>query len=193
MPILLRWIRINLDKNKFQSINLYFQDEARFGLMTHVGRYLTSKGTKPIVKYKHNFKNTYLYGSYSPIDGDAFVYELEYTNAELFQEYLLKLAEHRPEQYKIVVIDNAGFHSTKNFKIPENIFLYRIPPYAPELNPCEQVWAYIKERFKNNCFEDLKQVKKWLHQIVNDMSNDLIKSIVGNHHYLNNFNATFNN
>ena len=160
--------------------------------MTHIGRYLTAKGTKPIVNYVHNFKNTYLYGSYSPIDGNAFVYELEYTNSELFQQYLLKLSQHRPSEYKVVVIDNAGFHSTKDFQIPDNIFLWRIPPYSPELNPCEQVWAYMKQRFKNQCFEQLSEIKKWLHEIVNLMKEDLIKSIVSNHNYLNAFNTTFN-
>ena len=49
MPILLRLIRVNLDKDKYPSINLYFQDEARFGLMTHIGGYLTARGVKPIV------------------------------------------------------------------------------------------------------------------------------------------------
>jgi transposase len=160
--------------------------------MTHVGSYLTAKGIKPIVKFKHNFQNTYLYGSYSPIDGDAFVYELEHTTAKLFEDYLAKLSQHRTEQFKIVVIDNAAFHSTKNIEVPENIFLINIPPYTPELNPCEQVWAYIKQRFKNQCFENLNKLKKWLYQMVNTMDKETVKSIVGNKHYLNSFNATFN-
>lgn len=42
-------LRISLDKNKYSGINLYFQDESRFGLMTHVGKYLTARGVKPIV------------------------------------------------------------------------------------------------------------------------------------------------
>jgi transposase len=32
----------------------------------------------------------------------------------------------------------------KNYQIPENIKLLRIPPYTPELNPSEKIWAYIK-------------------------------------------------
>ncbi len=43
----------SLDKNKYDSINLYFQDESRFGLMTHIGRCLTAFGVKPVVSYKH--------------------------------------------------------------------------------------------------------------------------------------------
>jgi transposase len=46
---------------------------------------------------------------------------------------------------KIIIIDNAGFHSLTKYDIPENIKLIRIPPYSPELNPSEKIWAYIKQ------------------------------------------------
>ena len=174
-------------------MNLYFQDEARFGMMNHLGKYLTASGVKPICTYQHVFRTTYLYGSYSPINGDSFVWEIEGVNTEIFGSYLKELSLHKPKEYKIVVIDNAGFHSTKNMIIPENIFLLRIPPYNPELNPCEQVWQYIKNRFKNQRFETMESLKIWLAKMVNDMNTKTIKSITGNHHYLNAFYAAFNN
>jgi transposase len=174
-------------------VNLYFQDEARFGMMNHLGKYLTASGVKPICTYQHVFRTTYLYGSYSPINGDSFVWEIEGVNTEIFGSYLKELSLHKPKEYKIVVIDNAGFHSTKNMIIPENIFLLRIPPYNPELNPCEQVWQYIKNRFKNQRFETMESLKIWLAKMVKEMNTTTIKSITGNHHYLNAFNAAFNN
>jgi len=157
--------------------------------MTHVGSIITAQGIRPKVKYQHKFATTYLYGSYSPIDGDSFVYEIEGVSSKIFEEYLNQFSKHRPEQAKIVVIDNAGFHSTKNIKVPENICLLRIPPYSPELNPCEQVWAWIKGKYKNRIFENLIDLKIWLYEIVKEMSPQTIKSIVGNHHYLKAFNA----
>ena len=30
------------------------------------------------------------------------------------------------------------------FTIPENVTLVRLPPYAPELNPIENVWEYLR-------------------------------------------------
>ena len=95
-------------------MNLYFQDESRFGLMTHVGSLITARGVRPKVKYQHKFATTYLYGSYSPIDGDSFVYEIEGVNTHIFEAYLYQFSLHRPDQVKIIVIDNAGFHSTKH-------------------------------------------------------------------------------
>jgi len=161
-----------------ESFNLYFQDEARFGLKTHIGRCLTARGVKPIVKYQHAFKNTYLYGSYSPINGDSFTYEIEGTTSEIFYTYLLEFSKHKPKEFKIIIIDNAGFHSMKNYLLPDNIKLIRIPPYTPELNPSEKIWAYIKQSYKNKVFGNLENVKTWLHQFIeNKLSEQCIMGI----------------
>ena len=83
LPVLLKKV-IQDNISQFKHFNLYFQDESRFGLKTHIGKCLTARGVKPIVKYQHAFKNTYLYGSFSPINGDSFVYEIEGTTSEIF-------------------------------------------------------------------------------------------------------------
>jgi len=191
LPNELDSIRLSLNKDRFDSIDLYFQDEARFGMMNHLGSYLTASGVKPIVNYQHVYRTTYLYGSYSPVNGDSFVWEVNGVSTEIFEAYLDEFSKYNPKEYKIVVIDNAGFHSTKHIEIPDNIYLLRIPPYYPELNPCEQVWRYIKNRFKDNRFETMGDLKKWLHNMVCEMKTETIESITSNHHYLNAFMATF--
>jgi transposase len=152
--------------------------------MTHVGRCVTSKGIKPIVKYQHAFKNTYLYGSFSPINGDSFVYEIEGTTSEIFHQYLVEFSKHKPKELKIIIIDNAGFHSMRNFKIPQNIKLIRIPPYSPELNPSEKIGAYIKQFYKNKVFENLSNVKAWLHNFIKlKLNQEIIQGITHNPFY----------
>lgn len=91
------------------------------------------------------------------------------------------------------MIDNARFHSTKNIQVPDNIYLLNIPAYAPELNPCEQVWQYIKNRYKNHRFETMLNLKSWLHNMVCQMDRELIKSITSNYHYLSIYNEVFYN
>ncbi len=191
LALTLNKLRISLNKNKHTSVNLYFQDESRFGLMTHVRKCLTASGIKPVIPYQHKFSTTYLYGSYSPINGDSFVWEVNGVSCTVFEQYLKEFSLHKPEEYKIVVIDNAGFHSTKHIQIPDNIYLLRIPPYSPELNPCEQIWQYIKNRYKNQLFKTMDSLKNWLYQTVNSMDTETIKSITSNHHYLNAFNTAF--
>ena len=77
---------------------------------------MTARGIKPVVDYQHAFLNTYLYGSYSPINGDSFVYEIEGTTSEIFFKYLMEFSKYKPEEYKIILIDNAGFNSLKKYK-----------------------------------------------------------------------------
>lgn len=78
-------LRISLNmNNKYDSVNLYFQDESRFGLMSHIGRCVTARRVRPVISYQHKFESTYLYGSYSPIDGDSFVWEINRVCTDIF-------------------------------------------------------------------------------------------------------------
>lgn len=175
------------------TVNLYFQDESRFGLKTHIGSCLTAKGVKPIVSYQHAFKNTYLYGSFSPINGDAFIYEVQGTTSEIFYKYLKAFSLYKPKEIKIIIIDNAAFHSLSKYTLPDNIKIIRIPPYSPELNPSEKIWAYIKQHYKNNVFKTLENVKQWLYDFVkNNLDDEIVKSITNNHNICNPFLAHFN-
>ena len=54
-------------------------------------------------------------------------------------------------RHALVIMDGAGWHQ-ENLDL-HNVTLLKLPPYAPELNPCEQVWRYLKEHFlSNRCF-----------------------------------------
>ena len=76
--------------------------------------------------------------------------------------------------------------------MPENIILIRIPAYSPELNPSEKIWAYIKQFYKNRVFENLDNVKSWLHHFVKEkITEEIVKSITHNHFFLNAFYRVF--
>lgn len=129
-----------------------------------------------------------MYGSFSPVDGDIFVYKTEGTTSEMFHQYLVQFSKHKPNKFKSIIIDNAGFHSMKNYDIPENIKLIRIPPYSPELNASEKIWAYIKQFYKNRVFENLENVKSWLHEFIREkLYKESILSIRHNSFFNNTF------
>ncbi len=44
----------------------------------------------------------------------------------------------------LLIVDGAGWHSSPKLAVPENIVLLKLPPYAPELNPVENVWEYLR-------------------------------------------------
>jgi len=49
-----------------------------------------------------------------------------------------------PGAHAALVIDGAGYHVAARLAVPRNITLIRLPPYAPELNPIENVWEYLR-------------------------------------------------
>lgn len=46
--------------------------------------------------------------------------------------------------HAILVLDGAGWHGSAALTVPDNISLLHLPPYSPELNPVENVWAYLR-------------------------------------------------
>lgn len=119
--------------------------------------------------------------------------EIDGVDSKIFESYLNEFSKQNPNELKILIIDNAGFHSTKNRTIPENIILVNIPPYCPELNPAEKIWQYLKNNFKNQLFENMENLKKWLYdEVVKNLTPTKIKSITANKFYLDTFMAHFN-
>ena len=49
-----------------------------------------------------------------------------------------------------LVLDGAGWHSSKALRVPDNITLIPLPPYSPELNPMELAWLYLKSHYLAN-------------------------------------------
>ena len=44
----------------------------------------------------------------------------------------------------MLVLDGAGWHGSAALDLPDNLSLLTLPPYSPELNPVENVWAYLR-------------------------------------------------
>ena len=175
----------------FRTVNIYFQDESRFGLLTVQRRMLTIKGVKPLMPYQHKFKNFYLFGAFSPITGMHFTLELPKCNSDCFQLYLDEFSQQNPDEFKIVFLDNGAFHKAKDLEIPHNIELVFLPPYSPELNPAEKIWRYFKDRIANQIFKTLDDLSSRLSELIIELKNETIISITAFDYYVNNYNAHF--
>ena len=47
----------------------------------------------------------------------------------------------------VLVLDQAGWHTSARLTLPDNIVLLPLPPYAPELNPVENVWEFMRKNW----------------------------------------------
>jgi transposase len=65
-----------------------------------------------------------------------------------------------PGAHAVLGVDGAGWHqSGGRLKVPENITLLHLPPYSPELNPVENVWAYLRSnKLSNRVFDTYEAI-----------------------------------
>ena len=67
-------------------------------------------------------------------------------NAEAMSTHLIEIsAQVATGAHAVVVCDGAGWHQQgKRLCVPDNITLLPLPPYAPELNPMENICDYLR-------------------------------------------------
>jgi transposase len=74
-----------------------------------------------------------------------------YTDANRFNGWLEKCLLTKLRAGQVVVMDNASFHKSKRTKeLIESVgcrLLY-LPPYSPDFNPIEHIWAVLKSYYK---------------------------------------------
>jgi transposase len=138
---------------------------------------------KPICPFQQVFKSTYLFGAFSPLNGDKFLLELPNCNAQTFQIYLDEFSLQNQAEFKIIVLDNGAFHKALTLEIPENIALIFLPPYSPELNPAEKVWAVIKRKFTNTLHKSLEELSDFIASATKELTASKIKTIT-NYQYI---------
>ena len=80
---------------------------------------------------------------------------LPYANKEMMAHHLTQISLAVPKgRHAVLVVDQATFHKTDKLICPDNISLLFLPPYAPELNPVENLWAQLRHGWlANRCFE----------------------------------------
>ena len=69
--------------------------------------------------------------------GDSFFLVLPYCNTDCTNIFLHELSKQYEDDMIFLCCDGAAWHKSKTLCIPENIVLFFIPPYTPEMNPIE--------------------------------------------------------
>lgn len=123
-----------------------------------LGRLITACGVKPIGKWQWLFKAFWLYGAVEPATGESFFWQFSHVDTQCYQQFLNAFSPAYPDSLNILQVEQGRFHTSKNLIVPENVVLLFPPPYcqatfweesspqklAPELNPIERLWAYLK-------------------------------------------------
>jgi transposase len=153
-------------------------DEGRFGLRSTYTRTWTRRGITPSVPVIQGYKNFYAFACVSPADGDFFPLFLPEVNTEMLDHFLREFASEHEGERVLMIMDQAGWHCSKELQVPHNIELLYLPPYSPELNPVERLWRHLKLAATHNILlPTLDQVMDALQVAIRNLTNEQIRTL----------------
>ena len=166
-----------------------FQDEAGFGRINKPKYCWCEKGVRPSVPCHHIREYYYAFGAVEPLTGESFFLVLPRCNSSCMNTFLCDLSKEYQDDVILLCCDGAAWHKSGALNIPENIELFYIPPYTPEMNPIEQIWKEIRKRgFRNEVFASLNKVLDRLCDTICTLTNEAILSITGRNWIIKPFN-----
>jgi len=88
-------------------------------------------------------------------------------NIKLFNQVLADFATEfgaGEDKHIILTIDQAGWHTSPQVKIPQGLHLEFLPSHSPELQPAERLWPLVNEPIANRSFKNLDELEEVLFQ-----------------------------
>jgi len=129
-----------------KPLEIWFQDEARVGQKGTLTRIWAKLGSRPRAPRDTRYEWAYIFGAVCPERATAAALVLPFANIQAMNLHLREIAwSIRQGAHAGLVVDGAGWHTSPKLKVPDNITLLILPSYAPELNPVENVWQYLRQ------------------------------------------------
>jgi transposase len=143
-----------------KPIEIWFQDEARIGQKNGLVRQWAKRGTRPRQPADQRYENAYLFGAICPARGTGAALALPFANTEAMQLHLDEISRNVAKgAHAVLLADRAGWHTTAALVVPKNITLILLPSRAPELNPVENIWQYLRQNWlSNRVFDSYEEI-----------------------------------
>ena len=129
-------------------------------------RVWAERGSRPPARRDQRHAWAYLFGAICPARGRSAALVLPFADAAMMDLHLAEISANvAPGAHAVLTIDGAGWHRTGGrLRVPDNITMLHLPPYSPELNPVENVWAYLRgNKLSNRVFGNYEAiVDAWL-------------------------------
>ncbi len=136
------------------------QDEARIGQQGTLTRIWAATGSRPSWVKQSEYEWVYLWAAVEPASGASVAMITPTVNTELMNTFLQGLSGTLgDDEHAVLVLDNAGWHVAKALRVPANVTLLFLPPYSPELNPVERLWAWLRgHQLSNRIYVDYDEL-----------------------------------
>jgi transposase len=134
-----------------QPVEVYFEDEARFGQQGTITRVWAPRGSRPRAVRQTQYSYLFVLVAVCAATGSVSALVMPELNAAVVNLFLEQFARERPAGVHAVLIwDGAGYHTAGSLVVPANVSLILLPPYSPELNPVENLWHYLRSHDWSN-------------------------------------------
>ena len=134
-----------------KKIEVWFQDEARIGQKNGLVRQWARRGTRPLQPADQRYESAYLFGAICPARGVGAGLAMPFADTEAMQAHIDEIALHvAKDAHAVLIMDRAGWHTTSNLVWPKNITPILLPSRAPELNPVENIWQFMRANWLSN-------------------------------------------
>jgi transposase len=139
-----------------KRLRIYFQDESRFGQQGTTTNVWAKQGSRPTAVRQTEYQYLWVLGAVCPETGHAEGLLSPQLNTKIVNEFLAQFARTIPaDEHAVMLWDGAGFHSSKQLRVPDNVTVVTLPAYSPELNPIENLWHYLKSHYwSNRAYDD---------------------------------------
>ena len=155
------------------------QDEARVGQQGTLTRVWAPTGSRPTAVRQTEYEWVYVWAAVEPATGASVAMITPTVNAALMNTFLAGLSGTlTPGEHGVLVLDNAGWHVAKALVVPANLTLLFLPPYSPELNPVERLWAYLRSHhLANRVYADYDELLRETHRAWLTLDEQTLKSV----------------
>ncbi len=149
-----------------QHALIVFEDESGVSLLPSVRATWAPRGQTPVLRHRFVWKRLSIAAAlvYEPDGSDAhLVFQLRpgAYNGETLIEFLTELHQHEQPRIVLLIWDGLPAHRSRymlDWIASQRPWLSveRLPGYAPELNPTEQVWGNVKsQELRNLCADNI--------------------------------------
>ena len=109
-------------------IEIWFQDEARIGQKNKITRRWARRGTRPRAPHDQRTRSAYIFGAICPREGKGAGLVLPFCNSDAMDLHLQEISR----------------------TVAPGAHILTLPPRAPELNPVENVWQFMRDNWLSN-------------------------------------------
>lgn len=151
-------IKPYLENNDWE---VFAADETRITWESEIRKAWLKKREKTVIKVHRDSQYQNYFGALNLKSKKAHTIRLSWQNQEEIIKALQELSKEYPNKKLLIIWDSATHHKGKSVKEAlkkgnslEHVHLINFPPYAPDVNPEENVWEFGKDCISNDKMPD---------------------------------------